>query len=105
MPRAAPLTLILQAYGLRRVQLAAAAGVNLKTIRKLCTGDVAGMKIGTLYRIASALGVAASDLVPRLARPSRRTPAHPTLRAELRPAVRLPSSVAQRSATTPSKLS
>ncbi len=74
MPRIAPLTQILHAYGLRRVQLAAAAGVDLKTIDKLCGGDVAGMKVATLCRVASALGVAASDLVPQLARPLHAAP-------------------------------
>ena len=39
MPRIAPLTQILHAYALRRVQVASAAAVNLKTIDKLCTGS------------------------------------------------------------------
>lgn len=44
---------------------------------ELCGGNVAGMKIGTLCRVASALGVAASDLVPQLARPVRAAPSRP----------------------------
>ena len=70
----APLTHILQAYGITRIQLAAAAGADLKTIARLCRGDCLSMKIGTVCRVASALGVSASDLVPQLARPLRAAP-------------------------------
>ncbi len=64
----APLTLILQAHGIRRVDLAALAEVDLKVIHRLCRGDFDGMKIGTLTRVARTLGVAPADLVPALVR-------------------------------------
>jgi DNA-binding Xre family transcriptional regulator len=64
----APLLQILQARGIRRVDLSAIAGVDLKVIHRLCRGDFDGMKIGTLTRVAGALGVAPSDLVPALLR-------------------------------------
>ena len=68
MPRnAAPLLRILQIYGIRRVELAAAAGVNEKTVARLCRGEYAGMMVGTLARVAVALGVAPAELVPGLA--------------------------------------
>ena len=64
---AAPLVRILQTYGIRRVELAAAAGINEKTVARLCRGDYASMKVGTLARVAVALGVAPAELVPGLA--------------------------------------
>ena len=57
-----PLPRILSAYQLRRVDVAAAAGVDMKTIHKLCLGDVGGMKVETLCRVSSALGIAPTDL-------------------------------------------
>ena len=62
-----PLVRILQTYGIRRVDLAAAAGVDSKTIARLCRGEFGGVKMGTLARIAVALGVAPAELVPWLA--------------------------------------
>ena len=67
----APLVQILRAYGIRRVELAAAAGVDTKVIHRICRGDFAGLKLGTLSRVAVALGVAPADLVPALATESR----------------------------------
>jgi len=64
----APLVRILQAHGIRRVDLAAIAGVDLKVVHRLCRGDFDGMKIGTLTRVARSLGVAPADLVPALVR-------------------------------------
>ena len=100
MPKVTPLTQILHAYGLRRVQLASAAGVNLKTIDKLCSGDVAGMKIATLCRVASALGLSGSDLVPQLARSSRGNRG-PSAVFEARPFGSLPANVATPTRGTP----
>ncbi|MCH7868341.1 MAG: helix-turn-helix transcriptional regulator [Myxococcales bacterium] len=62
----APLALILRAHGIRRVDLAAIAGVDLKVIHRLCRGDFNGMKIGTLSRVAYTLGLSSADLVPAL---------------------------------------
>jgi transcriptional regulator with XRE-family HTH domain len=64
---AAPLVRILQTYGIRRIELAAAAGVNEKTVARLCRGEYASLKVGTLARVAVALGVAPAELVPGLA--------------------------------------
>ncbi len=58
---------ILHAYGLRRIELAAAAQVDLKVIHRIARGDFAGLKLGTLSRVAVALGVSPTDLVPALA--------------------------------------
>ena len=70
---AAPLVRILQTYGIRRVDLAAAAAVDLKTISRMCRGEFGGIKVGTLARVAVALGVAPAELVPGLAtRPKSR---------------------------------
>jgi DNA-binding Xre family transcriptional regulator len=63
---------ILSTYGIRRVELAARAGVDMKTIQRLCSGRATGMRIGTLCRIAVALGVRPIDLVPELAAQPRR---------------------------------
>ena len=57
----------LQTYGIRRVELAAAEGVNEKTVARLCRGEYGGMSLGTLARVAVALGVAPAELVPVLA--------------------------------------
>ena len=74
--RAAPLVHMLQASGVTRIQVAAAAGVDLKTIARLCRGDCLSMKIGTVCRVARVLGVAPVDLVPLLAkRPRANAPA------------------------------
>ena len=69
--RKSPLPRLLAARGIRRVELAAAAGVGCKTINRICHGNVEGMRIGTLCRVASALGVAPADLAPKLADRSR----------------------------------
>ncbi len=69
--RAAPLVHMLQASGVTRIQVAAAAGVDLKTVARLCRGDWLGMKIGTLCRVATVLGVSPADLVPLLAKRPR----------------------------------
>ena len=65
--RKSPLPRLLAARGIRRVELAAAAGVGCRTINRICQGNVKGMRIGTLCRVASALGVAPADLAPELA--------------------------------------
>ena len=62
----APLVRILQTYGIRRVELAAAAAVDPKTISRMCRGEFGGIKVGTLACVAVALGVAPVELVPGL---------------------------------------
>jgi transcriptional regulator with XRE-family HTH domain len=68
---APPLEQIMNAYGIRRVELASAANVDLKTIAKLFRGEHLSMKVETLLRIAGALGLAPMDLVPSLAKPRK----------------------------------
>ena len=73
--RNAPLPRILNARGIRRIELAAASGVGCKTIARICQGDIDAMRIGTLCRVARALGVAPADLAPQLA--TRQRPGRP----------------------------
>ncbi len=54
-----------------RVDVASAAGVDLKVIHRLCRGDYWGVKLETLARVADALGAAPAELVPELARRPR----------------------------------
>jgi DNA-binding Xre family transcriptional regulator len=69
----APLARILHARGIRRVELAAAAGVGTKTVSRICRGETDAMRVETLIRVAQALDLAPADLAPRLAaRHSRR---------------------------------
>jgi len=80
-----PLPRLLAARGIRRIELAAASGVGCKTIARICQGDIEAMRMGTLCRVARALGVAPADLAPQLATPqqTRRPDAagHPSLRS------------------------
>lgn len=64
---ATPLVKILRTYGIRRDELAAWAGVDSKTVARLCRGKHRGMKLETLCRVAVTLGVAPAELVPGLA--------------------------------------
>jgi transcriptional regulator with XRE-family HTH domain len=52
--------------GLTQVVLALYSDCALETLRKLERGDVEGMRVETVIRIAAALGVPPSDLVPAL---------------------------------------
>jgi DNA-binding Xre family transcriptional regulator len=63
----APLARILCARGIRRVELAAAAGVGTKTVSRICRGETDAMRVETLIRVAQALDLAPADLAPRLA--------------------------------------
>ena len=65
--RDSPLQRLLAVAGLRRVELAARAGCSLDTLDRIGRGRVANMKLGTLLRVAAALGVAPAELVPSLA--------------------------------------
>jgi DNA-binding Xre family transcriptional regulator len=65
-PVLAPLERILHAHGLRRLDLAAIAGVDLKVVHRLCRGEFDGMKIRTLTRVADSLGLSPADLAPVL---------------------------------------
>jgi DNA-binding Xre family transcriptional regulator len=67
-----PLVRFLLAADLRRIDLAAEAGVDLKVVHRLCTGDYLGIKLATLHRVASALGCAPAELVPELVRRPRK---------------------------------
>jgi transcriptional regulator with XRE-family HTH domain len=68
-----PLRRIRSAYGFRVVEIAAAAGVSVDTVRRIDRLDVATLQLGSLVKVAQALGVAPTDLAPGLARqPARR---------------------------------
>ena len=67
MSRPPPLPRILAAGGIRREELAARAGTTLATLSRIATGEVEGLKLGTLLRVSAALGVAPASLVPSLA--------------------------------------
>ncbi len=72
MPRVQPpLLQLLRVSGIRRVEVASAAGVDLKVIHRLCRGDFLGMKLEILARVAVALGAAPAEPVPELARRPR----------------------------------
>ncbi len=66
-----PLLQLVRVSGIRRVEVASAAGVDLKVIHRLCRGDYWGVKLETLARVALALGCAAAEIVPELARRPR----------------------------------
>ena len=65
---ATPLVKILETYGIRRIELAAWAGVDSKTVTRLCRGEFGGIKLRTLCRVAVALGVSSAGIVPGLAK-------------------------------------
>ena len=57
------------------MEIAAAAGVSIDTVRRIDRLDVATLKLGSLVRVAQALGVASTELVPGLAiGPERASP-------------------------------
>ena len=62
-----PLRRIRGAYGLRVVEIAAAAGVSVDTVRRIDRLDVVTLKLGSLVKVAHAVGVAPAELVPGLA--------------------------------------
>ena len=67
---ASPLLRLLKQYSIRRIDLAARAGCTVGTIAILCRLDpneMSTMRIGTVARVAAALGVAPAELVPWLA--------------------------------------
>ena len=67
-----PLLQLLRVSSIRRVEVASAAGVDLKVVHRLCRGDFLGMKLDTLVRVALALGYAPAEIVPELARRPRK---------------------------------
>ncbi|MBW2270988.1 MAG: helix-turn-helix transcriptional regulator [Deltaproteobacteria bacterium] len=72
-----PLRRIRGAYGLRAVEIAAASGVSVDTVRRIGRLDVATPQLASLLRMAHALGLAPTELVPGLGRrPGRPRSAH-----------------------------
>jgi transcriptional regulator with XRE-family HTH domain len=67
-----PLRRIRAAYGLRVVEIAAAAGVSVDTVRRIDRLDVGTLKLGSLVKVAHVVGVAPTALAPRLAAQPRR---------------------------------
>ena len=72
--------------GLTQVVLALYSDCALETLRKLERGDVEGMRVETVVRIAAALGVSPSDLVPALGDVTRPEDAPNLRRGSLLPA-------------------
>jgi transcriptional regulator with XRE-family HTH domain len=66
-----PLRRIRLAYGLRVVDIAAASGVSIDTVRRIDRLDVVTLRLGSLVKVAQAVGVAPTDLVPGLLRKPR----------------------------------
>jgi transcriptional regulator with XRE-family HTH domain len=66
-----PLRRIRVAYELRVVEIAAAAGVSVDTVRRIDRLDVATLQLASLVKVAHAVGLAPTELVPGLShRPS-----------------------------------
>jgi len=66
-----PLAQLKAVYGLTWDELAALTRCGSHTLHKIDRGRVAGMALGTLVKVALALGCSAVDLVPGLARRPR----------------------------------
>ncbi len=66
--RASPLRRLRSAQGLRVVEIAAFAGVSVDTVRRIDRLEVVTLHLGSLVKVAHAVGVAPTDLVPGLAR-------------------------------------
>ena len=58
--------------GLTQNELSVAAGVNLQGIMKIERGEIQRMHLETIIRVALALNVAPSELIPALAYKPRR---------------------------------
>jgi len=76
--RDTPLRRIRHAYGIRVVEIAAASGLSIDTVRRIDRGDVMTLQVQSLLRVARALGSAPHELVPELAQ----TPSHGGLIAQ-----------------------
>ena len=63
-----PLRRIRAAYGLRVVEIAAAAGVSVDTVRRIDRLDVGTLQLGSLVKVAHAIGLRPTELVPGLTR-------------------------------------
>ena len=62
----------MQAGGWRAEDVASASGCSIRTVYLVRRGDVASARLETLVRIANAVGLAVSEMLPGLARrPSR----------------------------------
>ncbi len=66
--RASPLRRLRSAQGLRVVEIAAFAGVSVDTVRRIDRLEVVTLHLGSLVKVAHAVGVAPTELVPGLAR-------------------------------------
>ncbi len=70
--KASPLRRLRSAQGLRVVEIAAFAGVSVDTVRRIDRLDVVTLQLGSLVKVAHAVGVAPTELVPGLAARPRR---------------------------------
>ena len=53
--------------GLRQIDVAAMAGVDPQVVERIDRGQIMGMKMRSLIRVAAALGVSPVDVIPGLA--------------------------------------
>jgi hypothetical protein len=60
------LDLMVSAAGVTRTRFRAIAGVSARGYKALDTGDPTGIAIGTLLKVAAALGVPAVEVLPLL---------------------------------------
>jgi len=76
MSTVAPLRRLRLARGLSQLQVAAGAGISLKTLQKIERGDIARVRLRTFLALAGVLDCRAVDLVPAflaVPRPPRST--------------------------------
>ncbi len=72
MRRVAPLKAIRDVRGLRRIDVASAAGVAPSVVAKLENGKYLSVRVAGVVKVASALGIAPCELIPGFhAQPAR----------------------------------
>ncbi len=69
-----PLSRLLKQASIRRVELAARSGCSLQSVAIVCrceASELGSVKLSTLAKLAAAMGVAPSELVPWLGQSPR----------------------------------
>ncbi len=77
-----------ESQGLSQLQVAADAGLCIKTIQRIEAGDVMAMHMESICRLAIALGVSVPELLPPLAVRPRTQRSSPPRRSRSKPAPR-----------------
>jgi len=65
MPTVFQLAALLQRLQVSQSELARKSGVSIRTISRLCTNSTAQVSLGTLDKLAAALGVEPGELIAR----------------------------------------